>query len=148
MWRKDVDDGEWAFSLHSFAILTALVEAWDKASTDLFESFRQYDESGSPQRIQVLKYLVLTYMLMGSEINPFDSQETKPWVSAFKPNWHKLNVAKQIQEWPANHRNDGSGICLSTERCPNGWADTERLAWEQLLRCKKTDILIQQTELR
>jgi hypothetical protein len=52
--------------------------SWDKASTDLFESFRQYDESGSPQRIQVLKYLVLTYMLMGSEINPFDSQETKP----------------------------------------------------------------------
>jgi COP9 signalosome complex subunit 2 len=54
-------------------------KAWDKASTDLFESFRQYDESGSPQRIQVLKYLVLTYMLMGSDINPFDSQETKPY---------------------------------------------------------------------
>ena len=54
------------------------VESYEKASTDLFESFRQYDESGSPQRIQVLKYLVLAYMLMGSEINPFDSQETKP----------------------------------------------------------------------
>ncbi|KAK8858486.1 hypothetical protein IAR55_002713 [Kwoniella newhampshirensis] len=54
-------------------------KSWDKASTDLFESFRQYDESGSTQRIQVLKYLVLTYMLMGSEINPFDSQETKPY---------------------------------------------------------------------
>lgn len=53
-------------------------ESWEKASTDLFESFRQYDESGSPQRIQVLKYLVLAYMLMGSDINPFDSQETKP----------------------------------------------------------------------
>jgi COP9 signalosome complex subunit 2 len=57
---------------------TDTVGSWDKASTDLFESFRQYDESGSSQRIQVLKYLVLTYMLMGSEINPFDSQETKP----------------------------------------------------------------------
>lgn len=52
--------------------------AWEKASTDFFESFKQYDESGSPQRIQVLKYLVLAYMLMGSDINPFDSQETKP----------------------------------------------------------------------
>lgn len=31
------------------------------------------------QRIQVLKYLVLTTMLMGSDINPFDSQETKPY---------------------------------------------------------------------
>ncbi|ORY31403.1 PCI domain-domain-containing protein [Naematelia encephala] len=54
-------------------------KAWDNASIDLFESFRQYDESGSSQRIQVLKYLVLTYMLMGSNINPFDSQETKPY---------------------------------------------------------------------
>ena len=31
------------------------------------------------QRIQVLKYLVLTTMLMKSDINPFDSQETKPY---------------------------------------------------------------------
>ncbi|KIS02210.1 COP9 signalosome complex subunit 2 [Cryptococcus deuterogattii 2001/935-1] len=54
-------------------------KAWDKASEDLFESFRQYDESGSAQRIQVLKYLVLNTMLMGSDINPFDSQETKPY---------------------------------------------------------------------
>jgi len=54
---------------------------WARASTDFFESFRNYDESGSPQRIQVLKYLVLANMLMGSEINPFDSQETKPYKS-------------------------------------------------------------------
>nr|ODN79186.1 COP9 signalosome complex subunit 2 [Cryptococcus depauperatus CBS 7841] len=53
--------------------------SWTKASEDLFESFRQYDESGSAQRIQVLKYLVLNTMLMGSDINPFDSQETKPY---------------------------------------------------------------------
>lgn len=31
------------------------------------------------QRIQVLKYLVLSTMLSGSDINPFDSQETKPY---------------------------------------------------------------------
>ena len=54
-------------------------EQWARASTDFFESFRNYDESGSPQRIQVLKYLVLANMLMGSDINPFDSQETKPY---------------------------------------------------------------------
>ena len=51
---------------------------WARASEDFFESFRNYDEAGSPQRIQVLKYLVLANMLMGSEVNPFDSQETKP----------------------------------------------------------------------
>ncbi|KAG8906076.1 hypothetical protein FRB99_007664 [Tulasnella sp. 403] len=52
---------------------------WNRASEDFFESFKNYDEAGSPQRIQVLKYLVLAHMLVGSEINPFDSQETKPY---------------------------------------------------------------------
>jgi len=52
---------------------------WNRASEDFFESFRNYDETGSPQRIQVLKYLVLANMLTGSEVNPFDSQETKPY---------------------------------------------------------------------
>ncbi|KAF2757308.1 PCI-domain-containing protein [Pseudovirgaria hyperparasitica] len=54
-------------------------ENWKGAQSDFFESFRNYDEAGSLQRIQVLKYLVLTTMLMGSDINPFDSQETKPY---------------------------------------------------------------------
>ncbi|KAF9361367.1 hypothetical protein BGX26_003879 [Mortierella sp. AD094] len=52
---------------------------WDQAQTDFFESFRNYDEAGSFQRIQVLKYLVLANMLTESQINPFDSQETKPY---------------------------------------------------------------------
>ena len=54
-------------------------ENWKEAQSDFFESFRNYDEAGSMQRIQVLKYLVLTTMLMESDINPFDSQETKPY---------------------------------------------------------------------
>ncbi|KAL8784533.1 MAG: hypothetical protein Q9213_003881 [Squamulea squamosa] len=54
-------------------------ENWKDAQIDFNESFRNYDEAGSLQRIQVLKYLVLTTMLMKSEINPFDSQETKPY---------------------------------------------------------------------
>ncbi|KAF2763959.1 CSN2 COP9 signalosome complex [Teratosphaeria nubilosa] len=54
-------------------------ENWKMAQSDFFESFRNYDEAGSLQRIQVLKYLVLTTMLMGSDINPFESQETKPY---------------------------------------------------------------------
>ncbi|CAJ0856168.1 17844_t:CDS:2, partial [Entrophospora sp. SA101] len=52
---------------------------WFKAQTDFFESFKNYDEAGSPQRIQVLKYLVLANMLNESQIDPFDSQETKPY---------------------------------------------------------------------
>ncbi|KAI9817680.1 MAG: hypothetical protein M1832_004574 [Thelocarpon impressellum] len=54
-------------------------ENWKEAQSDFFESFRNYDEAGSLQRIQVLKYLVLTTMLMKSDINPFESQETKPY---------------------------------------------------------------------
>jgi COP9 signalosome complex subunit 2 len=56
-------------------------EAWELAQSDFFESFRNYDEAGSLQRIQVLKYLVLTTMLMKSNISPFESQETKPYAN-------------------------------------------------------------------
>ena len=51
---------------------------WEKAHTDFFEAFKNYDEAGSPRRIQCLKYLVLANMLMLSSINPFDSTEAKP----------------------------------------------------------------------
>ncbi|CAK7198825.1 COP9/signalosome complex subunit Csn2 [Sporothrix eucalyptigena] len=54
-------------------------ENWEAAQRDFYEAFRSYDEAGSLQRIQVLKYLLLTTMLMRSKINPFDSQETKPY---------------------------------------------------------------------
>ncbi|KAL8853433.1 MAG: hypothetical protein Q9221_001750 [Calogaya cf. arnoldii] len=54
-------------------------ENWKDAQIDFNVSFRSYDEAGSGQRLQVLKYLVLTTMLMKSEINPFDSQETKAY---------------------------------------------------------------------
>jgi len=54
-------------------------ENWEEARADFSESFRSYDEAGSLQRITILKYLCLTTMLMGSDINPFDSQETQPY---------------------------------------------------------------------
>lgn len=69
--------------MHSSGLLARCADShsenWKEAQSDFFESFRNYDEAGSLQRIQVLKYLVLTTMLMGSDINPFDSQETKPY---------------------------------------------------------------------
>jgi len=52
---------------------------FEKAHTDFFEAFKNYDESGSPRRTTCLKYLVLANMLMKSGINPFDSQEAKPY---------------------------------------------------------------------
>lgn len=52
---------------------------YEAAHTDFFEAFKSYDESGSPRRTTCLKYLVLANMLMKSGINPFDSQEAKPY---------------------------------------------------------------------
>ncbi|XP_021945297.1 COP9 signalosome complex subunit 2 [Folsomia candida] len=52
---------------------------FEKAHTDFFEAFKNYDESGNPRRTTCLKYLVLANMLMKSGINPFDSQEAKPY---------------------------------------------------------------------
>lgn len=52
---------------------------WEAARENFFESFKNYDESGSLQRIQVLKYFVLACMLSESGIDPFESQETKPY---------------------------------------------------------------------
>jgi len=54
-------------------------EQWDKAHQDFFEAFKNYDEAGSPRRIQCLKYLVLANMLMQSAIDPFTAPETKPY---------------------------------------------------------------------
>merc|ERR1712180_19090 len=52
---------------------------FEKAHTDFFEAFKNYDEPGSPRRTTCLKYLVLANMLMKSGINPYDSQEAKPY---------------------------------------------------------------------
>ncbi|KAI9220527.1 putative COP9 signalosome complex subunit 2 [Blastocladiella britannica] len=56
-------------------------ENWSEANSAFFESFKNYDDAGSPQRIAVLKYLVLANMLSQSQINPFDSQEAKSYKS-------------------------------------------------------------------
>ncbi|CAB1322626.1 unnamed protein product [Coregonus sp. 'balchen'] len=42
---------------------------FEKAHTDFFEAFKNYDESGSPRRTTCLKYLVLANMLMNSYQN-------------------------------------------------------------------------------
>ena len=56
---------------------------FEKAHTDFFEAFKNYDESGSPRRTTCLKYLVLANMLMKSGINPFDSQVLRCLFSNF-----------------------------------------------------------------
>ncbi|RPA81802.1 hypothetical protein BJ508DRAFT_414513 [Ascobolus immersus RN42] len=55
-------------------------ENWSDAQKDFYEAFRNYDEAGKKERIKVLKYLIVSIMLTNSEINPFDSQELKPFL--------------------------------------------------------------------
>lgn len=52
---------------------------WADASTDFFEAFKSYDEAGSARRVACLKYLVLASMLLQSGVDPFDSQEARPY---------------------------------------------------------------------
>lgn len=50
---------------------------WNEAATDFFEAFKSYDEAGEKRKVQCLKYLVLAYMLMETDVDPFQAQETK-----------------------------------------------------------------------
>jgi len=52
---------------------------WEMARNDFFDAFKNYDEAGISRRIHCLKYLILSNMLMNSDISPFDSQEAKPY---------------------------------------------------------------------
>jgi COP9 signalosome complex subunit 2 len=77
--KMHMSEGKCRSNFRSHTRYWLLAENWKGAQSDFFESFKNYDEAGSLQRIQVLKYLVLSTMLSGSDINPFDSQETKPY---------------------------------------------------------------------
>ncbi|KAJ2785735.1 hypothetical protein GGI15_001827 [Coemansia interrupta] len=52
---------------------------WENAQANFFDAFKNYDEAGSPQRVQMLKYLVLASMLSESEVNPLSSPEARSY---------------------------------------------------------------------
>lgn len=52
---------------------------YEAAGKTFFQAFKSYDEAGDPSRLRCLKYLVLASMLHASSINPFDSQEARPY---------------------------------------------------------------------
>lgn len=110
---------------------------FDKAHTDFFEAFKNYDESGSPRRILCLKYLVLANMLMKSDINPFDSQETK----AFKD---EPEIVAMTQLVNAYQRNDIEHFEKILETNRNTVMDDQfiREHIEELLSNIRTEVLI------
>ena len=52
---------------------------FESAEKAFFQAFKSYDEAGDPSRLRCLKILVMASMLHASTINPFDSQEAKPY---------------------------------------------------------------------
>jgi len=52
---------------------------YSEATSTFFQAFKSYDEAGDPSRLRCLKYLVMASMLHASTINPFDSQEARPY---------------------------------------------------------------------
>jgi COP9 signalosome complex subunit 2 len=54
-------------------------ENWASSYECFFEAFKNYDEAGSPRRVNCLKMLVISNMLSKSDIDPFAAQESKPY---------------------------------------------------------------------
>ncbi|KAJ2940700.1 hypothetical protein O0L34_g14809 [Tuta absoluta] len=110
---------------------------FEKAHTDFFEAFKNYDESGSPRRTTCLKYLVLANMLMKSGINPFDSQEAKP----YKNDPEILAMTNLVSAYQNNDINEFESI-LKHNR--NNIMDDPfiREHIEDLLRNIRTQVLI------
>ena len=110
---------------------------YEKAHTDFFEAFKNYDESGSPRRTTCLKYLVLANMLMKSGINPFDSQETKP----YKNDPEILAMTNLVSSYQNNDINEFETILKTNRR--NIMEDPFiREHIEDLLRNIRTQVLI------
>jgi len=110
---------------------------YERAHTDFFEAFKNYDESGSPRRTTCLKYLVLANMLMKSGINPFDSQEAKP----YKNNPEILAMTNLVSAYQNNDINEFESILKSNRE--NIMEDPFiREHIEDLLRNIRTQVLI------
>ncbi|KAL9874461.1 COP9 signalosome complex subunit 2 [Glossina fuscipes] len=110
---------------------------FENAHTDFFEAFKNYDESGSPRRTTCLKYLVLANMLMKSGINPFDSQEAKP----YKNDPEILAMTNLVVSYQNNDINEFESILRHNRS--NIMADPFiREHIEDLLRNIRTQVLI------
>jgi COP9 signalosome complex subunit 2 len=53
---------------------------WDRALDEMFESFKNYQESGNSRAKTVLKYVILASILSGSEINYSQTREAKVYM--------------------------------------------------------------------
>jgi COP9 signalosome complex subunit 2 len=54
-------------------------KAWEDAYQTFFDCFKAYQSAGNSRAVAVLRYVLLTSMLAGMSVDPFDSQEAKAY---------------------------------------------------------------------
>jgi len=110
---------------------------WEKARNDFFEAFKNYDEAGVQRRIQCLKYLVLANMLMNSDINPFDSQEAKP----YKNDPEVVAMTNLVSAYMRNEIREFERILKANQRTVLGDAFI-KMYLDDLLKNIRTQVLL------
>lgn len=56
-----------------------LEKRWNDAYLNFFASFCNYADAGSPHKVTILQYVILSNMLNDAPVNPFDAQEVRPY---------------------------------------------------------------------
>jgi hypothetical protein len=109
---------------------------YEAAGKTFFQAFKSYDEAGDPSRLKCLKYLVMASMLHASTINPFDSQEARP----YRDDPEILAMTNLVQ---AFHNNDIQTFERILRRNEGRIMDDEfvREHVEDLLRTIRTQVL-------
>jgi COP9 signalosome complex subunit 2 len=109
---------------------------FEAAGKTFFQAFKSYDEAGDPNRLRCLKYLVMATMLHASTINPFDSQEARP----YKDDPEILAMTNLVQAFHNNNIRDFEAILRKNEgRIMDDEFIREHL--EDLLRTIRTQVI-------
>lgn len=110
---------------------------WEKARNDFFEAFKNYDEAGDKRRVNMLKYLVMSTMLTNSDINPFDSQEAKP----YKEHPEIIAMTNLVAAYMGNRIREFEKIIKTNQEAILGDAFI-KLYIEDLLKNIRTQVLL------
>lgn len=84
---------------------------FNQASKTFFQAFKSYDEAGDSSRLRCLKYLVMASMLHAEGINPFDSQEARP----YKDDPEIVAMTNLVQAFHGNEIRKFEGILKRNE---------------------------------
>jgi len=80
--QSDISQPRALGTIHGCSGKVMLFEGkWSNAKQEFFAAFKKYDESGSSLRVVSLRYLVLAALLENTKISPFESPETKSFVT-------------------------------------------------------------------